>query len=412
MADELPISTEVMPKLLSRRELYVAVFLHDIAKGRGGDHSELGEAVAKRLCPRLGLPDDATETVAWLVRHHLVMSRFAFKRDSEDPQTVTDFVAIVQSPERLKLLLLLTATDIRAVGPSVWNGWKGQLLRELYQEAAAAMATGDPQGRRARRIERAKQKLGEALLGLADAPWSQAAVDAYLARHDPRYWLGLPTAEHLRHARIVGKADAERAPLGDRLPDRRVPRPHRDAALRRRPSRPVHEGGRCPGALGRQHRRRAHLHHRRRHGPGHAGLPGCRPPGSRSPTAPGSPASSENTEKALRGEIWLEKALAGRRSLPKRADVFEVEPRVLIDNAASRTHSVIEVNGRDRPGLLFDLAKALKDLGLVIHSAHISTYGERVVDVFYVKDVFGLKIAHRSKMQRVQKQLAEALGTP
>ena len=131
---------------------------------------------------------------------------------------------------------------------------------------------------------------------------------------------------------------------------------------------------------------------------------------SRTPR-PGSPSTDparlgrirDNIEKALRGEIWLEKALAGRRSLPKRADVFQVEPRVLIDNAASRTHSVIEVNGRDRPGLLFDLAKSLKDLGLVIHSAHISTYGERVVDVFYVKDVFGLKIAHRSKMQRVQK---------
>ena len=118
----------------------------------------------------------------------------------------------------------------------------------------------------------------------------------------------------------------------------------------------------------------------------------------------------DKTEKALRGEIWLEKALAGRRSLPKRADVFEVEPRVLIDNTASRTHSVIEVNGRDRPGLLFELAKALKELGLVIHSAHISTYGERVVDVFYVKDVFGLKIAHRGKMQKVQKRLFEALN--
>ncbi len=116
-----------------------------------------------------------------------------------------------------------------------------------------------------------------------------------------------------------------------------------------------------------------------------------------------------NIEKALGGEIWLEKALAGRRSLPARADVFQVEPRVLVDNNASRTHSVLEVNGRDRPGLLFDLAKALKDLGLVIHSAHVSTYGERVVDVFYVKDVFGLKIAHRAKMQRVQRQLAGVL---
>ena len=137
------------------------------------------------------MPDDATETVAWLVRHHLVMSRFAFKRDSEDPQTIHDFVAIVQSPERLKLLLVLTATDIRAVGPNVWNGWKGQLLRELYHEAAAAMATGDPQGRRARRIERAKAKLGEALAGAAGrALGRRTAIETYLARHDPRYWLG------------------------------------------------------------------------------------------------------------------------------------------------------------------------------------------------------------------------------
>src|SRR5690606_11849328 len=95
--------------------------------------------------------------------------------------------------------------------------------------------------------------------------------------------------------------------------------------------------------------------------------------------------------RVLAGEVSLEHELAGRRSaiLPRRTDVFTVEPRVLVNNQASRTHSVVEVNGRDRPGLLFALAKALKERGLVIHSAHISTYGERVVDVFYVKDVFG-----------------------
>ncbi len=410
LSDELPISTEVMPKLLSRRELYVAVFLHDIAKGRGGDHSELGEAVAKRLCPRLGLPDDATETVAWLVRHHLVMSRFAFKRDSEDPQTVADFVAVVQSPERLKLLLLLTATDIRAVGPSVWNGWKGQLLRELYLEAAAAMATGDARGRRARRIERAKQKLGEALRGLDEAPWSEAEVDAYVARHDPRYWLGLPTSEHLRHALVVGKADAERAPLAiDFLIDEFRARTEMLLYAADHPGLFMKVAGAL--ALSGVSIVDAHIF-TTADGMAMDTL-GFQDATTRLAVSEASRLTRirDNTDKALRGEIWLEKALAGRRSLPKRADVFEVEPRVLIDNAASRTHSVIEVNGRDRPGLLFDLAKALKDLGLVIHSAHISTYGERVVDVFYVKDVFGLKIAQRSKMQRVQKQLAEALGT-
>ena len=409
LAAELPLSTEVMPRLLSRRELYVAVFLHDIAKGRAGDHSELGEAVAKRLCPRFGLADDATETVAWLVRHHLVMSRFAFKRDTEDPQTVQDFVAIVQSPERLKLLLLLTATDIRAVGPTVWNGWKGQLLRELYLEAAAAMATGDAQGRRARRIGRAKDKLAEALSTLPTDPWPPAQIEAYLARHDPRYWLGSPTDEHLRHALIVGQADAERAPLAvDFRVDEFRARTEMLLYAADHPGLFMKVAGAL--ALSGVSIVDAHIF-TTTDGMALDAL-GFQDAATRLAVTDAARLDRirDNTEKALRGEIWLEKALAGRRSLPARADVFQVEPRVLIDNTASRTHSVIEVNGRDRPGLLFELAKALKELGLVIHSAHISTYGERVVDVFYVKDVFGLKIAHRGKMQKVQKRLFEALN--
>jgi [protein-PII] uridylyltransferase len=116
-----------------------------------------------------------------------------------------------------------------------------------------------------------------------------------------------------------------------------------------------------------------------------------------------------NIELALEGQLWLDRALEGRRSLPERAHVFQVEPRALIDNSASRTHTVIEVNGWDRPGLLYDVAKTLKDLGTVISSAHISTYGERVVDVFYVKDVFGLKITQPSKVRQIQRKLVASL---
>ncbi|MFO1072997.1 MAG: [protein-PII] uridylyltransferase [Geminicoccaceae bacterium] len=409
LGEELPLSTEVMPKLLSRREIYVATFLHDIAKGRGGDHSVLGEQIAKKVCPRLGLSDDATETVAWLVRQHLVMSRFAFKRDSEDPQTIADFVSIVQSPERLKLLLVLTVTDIRAVGPNVWNGWKGQLLRELYQEAMAAMAAGDPQGRRARRIERAQRKLAEALGELPEGPWPAEAIEAYLARHDPRYWLGFLPEEQLRHAQVVRQADATRTSLAmDFRTDEFRARTEILLYAADHPGLFMKVAGAL--ALSGVSIVDAHIF--------------TTADGMALDTLGFQDATSrlavteqlrldrirDNIIKALSGEIWLEKALAGRRSLPKRADVFEVEPRVLIDNTASRTHSVIEVNGRDRPGLLFELARTLKDLGLVIHSAHVSTYGERVVDVFYVKDVFGLKIAHRSKMQRVHKQLADVLA--
>ncbi|MBC7337201.1 MAG: HD domain-containing protein, partial [Clostridia bacterium] len=121
LADELPVATSVVPTVSSRRALYVAVMMHDIAKGRGGDHSELGAKMALKLGPRLGLTAEETETVSWLILHHLDMSRTAFKRDIDDPQTILQFANLVQSPERLKLLLVLTCADIRAVGPKVWT---------------------------------------------------------------------------------------------------------------------------------------------------------------------------------------------------------------------------------------------------------------------------------------------------
>jgi [protein-PII] uridylyltransferase len=143
----------VVKRIKSRETLYCAIFLHDIAKGLPGDHSKVGAEIAESLCTRLGLSPEDTAAVAWLVRNHLVMSDTAQKRDIGDPKTVRDFVEAVQSPEMLRLLLVLTVADIRAVGPGVWNGWKGQLLRELYYEAEAVMSGGDaaPGARRAHR---------------------------------------------------------------------------------------------------------------------------------------------------------------------------------------------------------------------------------------------------------------------
>jgi [protein-PII] uridylyltransferase len=142
LKEEHPLATDLAATIVSRRALYLAVLLHDIAKGRGGDHSEIGERIALELGPRLGLSAEETETVAWLVRWHLLMSGAAFKLDIGDPKTIGDFVERVQSPERLKLLLVLTVADIRAVGPNVWNGWKATLLRELYHRAIEVMSGG------------------------------------------------------------------------------------------------------------------------------------------------------------------------------------------------------------------------------------------------------------------------------
>jgi [protein-PII] uridylyltransferase len=406
---QLPLSTRAMPQITSRTGLFVAAFLHDIGKGRGGDHSEIGAAMAQQLCPRFGLGDAATETVAWLVRHHLVMSKFAFRRDTDDPKTLADFVAIVQSPERLRLLLLLTVADIRAVGPTVWNGWKGQLLRELYHEAEAAMASGDLRGRRQERIEGGKEALAEALAEV-DPPWSAAEIADWLDLHDPRYWLGIPLEAHIRHATLVRRARAEGAPIAvDYHVDQFRARTEVTVYAADHPGLFMKVAGAL--ALAGVSIVDAHIFTT---ADGMA-LDTFGVQDAERTAAVDDPSRFARIEKNLRrvlaGEVYLEKELASRRStLPPRSDVFKVEPRVLVNNQASRTHSVIEVNGRDRPGLLFAVAKALKERGLVIHSAHISTYGERVVDVFYVKDVFGMKVTSRAKIERLDKELKAALA--
>ena len=403
LADELPLATSLMPHLLSRTELYVAMLFHDLGKGRGGDHSEIGARMVERTGPRLGLSAEQVETVAWLVRHHLLLSRTAFKRDADDPKTVSDVAEVIQSPERLRLLLIMTAADIRAVGPTVWNGWKGQLLRTLYHETDAALA-GTAAGGRKERIAAAQQALAE---GLRD--WPDDAVRAFIERQDARYWLSFATDVQRRHATLVRAAEAAGRRLTldfqiDRFRDRT------EMLL----FTPDHAGlfMKIAGAIALSGASIVDARIFTTADGMALDSFGLQNADDRSAVA--APERLErirrNIEQVLEGRIWLDQALAGRQSLPARTEVFQVEPRVLIDNNASRTHTVIEVNGRDRPGLLYDVAKTLKDLGLVISTAHIGTYGERVVDVFYVKDVFGLKVAQSSKLRQIQRQLMASLA--
>ncbi|GAB3442114.1 [protein-PII] uridylyltransferase [Insolitispirillum peregrinum] len=399
LADELPLSTSVMPTVQSRRALYVAVMLHDIAKGRGGDHSELGAKVAQKLCPRLGLTPEETETVAWLVLHHLDMSRNAFKRDIDDPQTIADFSKLVQSPERLKLLLLLTCADIRAVGPQVWNGWKAALLRELYYRTIDALSGNLSAEARDVRVSRKKDALRASLSG-----WSDAQIERHLALGYPSYWLMFDTSTHQQHARMIRRAEDRHETLTIDM----TPQPT-SGVLDVTVLCPDHPGlfARITGAIS---------------------LLGCSivdakiitltngmaldsfsildPKGELPTSHDKQRRLSETIEQVLTGKRNVSKELVGKSgTLPQRAKVFTVPPRVIVDNSMSKTHTVIEVNGRDRPGFLYDVTRTLTNLGLQIGSAHISTYGERVVDVFYVKDIFGMKIDHQSKLKHVREQL-------
>src|SRR5208282_2480856 len=156
--------------------LYVALFLHDIAKGRIEDHSIAGARIARRFCPRLGFNAAETELVAWLVEVHLVMSTVAQSRDLSDRRTIENFAAVVQSLERMKLLTILTTADIRAVGPGVWNGWKSQLLRTLYYETEPVLTGGFSEVNRGQRVAAAQAEF-RAEIG----DWPAATLEAYIA---------------------------------------------------------------------------------------------------------------------------------------------------------------------------------------------------------------------------------------
>jgi len=405
MTDVMPVASEVIGEISSRRALYVALLLHDIAKGRGGDHSVLGAKVAQRLGPRLGLDGEETETVAWLVRNHLLMSNTAFRRDIDDPQTLADFVAVVQSPERLRLLLCLTVADIRAVGPSVWNGWKAALLRELYYAAEAVMS-GQSAGRaRAERVAAAKDEL---VVRLKD--WDRKILDDYLRRGYGPYWLAFDTDTHVRHAEIVRAADkAKNALCIDTHVD--IFRAVTEVTIYT-----VDDAGlfaRIAGAMA---------------------LAGVNIVDAKIFTLAngmaldsfwvqnldGKPVTEaaalrrlkDTLEKVISKSRRLGRKLPLKATLPARTRVFRDQPRVVVDNKASNTQTVIEVNGRDRPGFLYDVTTAFSELNLQISSAKISTYGTRAVDVFYVKDIFGLKITHEGRLDAIRARLLEAVKEP
>ena len=405
LAEDHPLASEVIHKIQSRRALYVGVMCHDIAKGRGGDHSEIGAKVAEKLAARLGLDAEEIETASWLVRHHLAMSRTAFKRDLTDPKSISDFVNLVQSPERLRLLLCLTVCDIRAVGPNVWNGWKAALLRDLYWAAEDVMTGGVQAGARDDRVADAQAKLRQAL-----AEWRPATVTAHLKRGYPGYWLAFDTETLARHAKLIVDAQARDAKLAI---DCRV---DKAKAVTEVTVYTADHAGLFSHIAGGLAAAGASVVDARifttlqgmaldvfliQDGKGRA-LAG----------ADKIKRLKQLIESGIAGELRSERRHAERQYRPARTDVFKVASRVIIDNTASATHTVIEVNARDRPGLLYDVTRTLKELSLQVASAKIATYGERAVDVFYVRDGFSTKIENEFKVKAIRDTLLTALGAP
>ena len=403
IASEHPLSNELLPKFKDLTLLYVTLFLHDIAKGRPEDHSIAGARVARRVCPRLGLSAAQTELVAWLIEQHLTMSRIAQSRDLADRRTILDFANIVQSMERLNLLLVLTVCDIRAVGPGVWNGWKGQLLRTLYFETEAVLTGGLGRETRGAKVAEAQAALSARL-----SHWPDSERERLLALHYPAYWIRVDEERQARQAELIRAAD----------------RDGRNFSAEIRPM--AFEGATEITILTPDHPRILSLM---------AGACAAADAnivdaqiyttmdGRALDTIVVSRAFDTDAderrrgerivatmEQALQGRLRLSEALARKRRKSRRRDAFVIEPQVRVTNELSDRFTVIEVECLDRSGLLYDLTHGIAELNLDIASAHIATFGERVVDTFYVTDLVGHQVTAKARQTRIRRRLLEAIG--
>ena len=403
---ELPLATDIVHRIKMRRVLHLALFCHDIAKGRGGDHSELGEKIALRLAARFGFSADEIKTTAWLVRYHLLFSNTAFKRDIDDPKTIKDFVALVMTPERLKLLLILTAADIRAVGPAVWNAWKGALLRDLYKRSEQAMGTGVVEMKQ-HQTGQLREDLKKRLTG-----WHDADIDYYLEQGTPNFLANFDLSRHAVIARMLKEAQNISMPL---LIDTHHTYEHS-----------ITEIIICtydhPGLFSKI--------------AGAMALAGANIISAKIFTLKNGlvvdvfqvqdvlgqvfdrpdrlAKMSVYTEQALSDELNLSQAFRERKLsyIHSSRSAVKLPGQVFVENDASNIYSVIELTGQDRPGFLYQITRAIADLGLTITGAHISTYGTQVADVFYVKDNYGMKITHASRLKQVQNTLLTHISQP
>ena len=402
-ADIHPLSNMLMPGVEDRTVLYVAVLLHDIAKGRQEDHSIAGGRIARTLCPRFGLNAKQTELVVWLIEEHLLMSMTAQTRDLNDRKTITDFAEKVQSLDRLKLLLILTICDIRAVGPGVWNGWKGQLLRTLYYETELLLSGGFSESTRKERATQAEQELFDAL-----SDWGQKDRKAYSTLHYQPYLLSVPLEDQVRHAQFIRKTDQAGQALATMV------RTHSFHAITEiTVLAPDHPrllsviAGACAAA-------------------------GANIADAQIFTTSDGRAldtilvnreflvDEDELRRAATIGRMIEDVLSGKKRLPeviatrakskKRSQTFSIPPSVIISNGLSNKFTVVEVECLDRPGLLAEITAVLADLSLDIHSARITTFGEKVIDTFYVTDLLGAKITNEYRQGNISARLKAVMS--
>lgn len=395
-AHEFPLLTEIMAGLSQTWRLVAAALFHDIGKGRGGDHSKLGEADVRAFCEVYGIPKADEEFIAFLVREHLTMSHVAQKEDISDPEVLKAFAARTGTVERLKALYLLTVSDIRATGPKVWNNWKGQLLERLYRATLALMGGNVPTRssmlamRKAAALDIAE---GAGITREAcEAIWNHLDV-AYILRHTPEdlAWHAAELSRWTRETPVLVRARPAPTLAGIEVlvcaPDRQGLFALLVASLQR-----------CRTSI-----LDARIHTTR------DGLALDTFLVSDIGQRPEPEDAAQEISQALSRALSSEKPLPAPKlgPLSRRSRHFPIRPKVLIEPDALGGSYLLTIACNDRPGLLYAISSLLSRSGVNLQTARIATLGERAEDIFQIT---GDLLADPAACLKISAELVETIA--
>ena len=406
VAEKYPLASKLVERLPKPELIYIAGLYHDIAKGRGGDHSELGAVDAQEFCVRHKLPAWDTRLVVWLVENHLVMSTTAQRKDLSDPQVINDFAQQVGDETHLDYLYVLTVADINATNPTLWNSWRASLLRQLYTETKRALKRGleNPLGRE----EQIRQTQRAALDSLvrngtdpddAEQLWSQLGDD-YFMRHS--------SVDVAWHTEAIIEHPSDGGPL----------------VLIKETTQREFEGGTqifiyAPDqhdffavTVAAMDQLNLNIHDAR-----------ILTSSSQFTLdtyivldADGSPIGNdpERTEEIRQGLITALRNPADyltiiQKRVPRQLKHFAFPPQVTIHNDMQRPQTIIEVVAPDRPGLLARIGQLFLDFDLSVQNAKIATLGERVEDVFFVTNADNQPLSDPQLCTRLQQAMIKQL---
>ena len=391
---------ELINSGLNKKILTIALFFHDIAKGRDEDHSIAGAKIVKKFSSRFNLSDYELETISWLVKEHLVMSDFSQTRDVMDAKTVEDFSEIVQTPERLKLLFILTIADISAVGPGVWNAHKGQLLEQLYKETYAKLS-GEVLAED--RSLRAKNKI-KSIFSDADFNKKKKFNDWVRSQSD-QYWLGLDDDIIFRQAEMfVNKFNGKPSIIIHNKEGAEAT----EVSIMSKDSKGLF--AKLTGALSAMEINIVNAKIFTNSSNIAVDVIWIQDKDNK-PIIDNSRIQriKEKISNYIKSEIKSQISIESRLK-NKRINAFTVPVVVKIMNNISSDYTVVEVSGKDRPSILHELAKAIHFLDLNLFRAQVATFGERVVDVFYILDSQNKKIEHHNSKKLIERKLLQVLS--